>query len=363
MVKGCGSLCPSLINERQLQIIWRNRLFRQDGLVTEDGRKVRVKFPGFLNGEAGPDFVRAVIDVDGEELKGDVELHLYPSGWYQHAHHSRQDYSNVILEVVLRREDLELGSKVPRLILEPYLQGSILELVKRLEGLEVPWGDRIEPMLGEAGKRRFDQKVKRIEYMLYRGTPDQVLYRGIMRALGYKANKEGFEELARLVPYEGLRGRTLAEIESMLLKEARGIRWRLGFVRPANHPYRRIRGMAGFLSWLGGRGLAKFFEGQFVKQGQARQAVKGLIKLCQTDPASRRGIGRSRWGLIIFNVVLPFICSQRPELRDQIVSIYITHPPIQDGFTPRVCKDLGVNRASIRSVCDQMGLWYLYRLR
>ena len=56
-----------------------------DGLETEDGRRLRVVYPGRLSGLAGPDFRDTVLETEaGELITGDVELHVDAPDWYRH---------------------------------------------------------------------------------------------------------------------------------------------------------------------------------------------------------------------------------------------------------------------------------------
>ncbi|HEY5475352.1 MAG TPA: DUF2851 family protein [Tepidiformaceae bacterium] len=66
----------------------------------EDGRSLRVVFPGIPGGPAGPDFRGAIVEASGDLLRGDVELHLRASGWHQHGHDADSAYRDVVLHVV-----------------------------------------------------------------------------------------------------------------------------------------------------------------------------------------------------------------------------------------------------------------------
>ena len=56
----------------------------------------------------------------------------------------------------------------------------------------------------EAGDERFRRKARRFEAALLDREADQVLYEGLMKALGYSQNKEPFQKLARLLPLSAL---------------------------------------------------------------------------------------------------------------------------------------------------------------
>lgn len=76
---------------------WRGWLLR-----AEQGEQYRLIFQGRRGGPVGPDFRDAILQrADGERIRGDVELHLDPSGWYAHAHATDPRYNAVALHVTL----------------------------------------------------------------------------------------------------------------------------------------------------------------------------------------------------------------------------------------------------------------------
>lgn len=282
-------MLPSLYSERELQHLWHRQLFRRDRLLTEDARPVVVEFPGLPAGEGGPDFRGARVVIGGERRSGDVELHLSPSGWRAHGHDRDGAYAGVILHVVLRREPFaDRPSAVPVLVLEPHLGGSFAP-----RALEAS-GD-----LDALGEEWFAERRGRLERALERGTPDEVLYREILVALGYKHNKAAMAELGRRCPLGSLGG-TAGEIEARLLAAARALpreMWRLRNVRPANHPWRRLSGLARFLAAEAGGGLAR---GLASLPGPEAMAA-------WLDPDGTGGIGPARAGEIVANVFVPFL--------------------------------------------------------
>src|SRR5574341_2399365 len=118
-------MLASLYTERELQLVWERQLLRRSNLLTEDARRVEVEFPGVRSGEGGPDFRGARLVIGGVPRRGDVELHLTPSGWKAHGHDRDGAYAGVVLHVVLRRlEFADAPGAIPILVLEPYLLGA-----------------------------------------------------------------------------------------------------------------------------------------------------------------------------------------------------------------------------------------------
>jgi hypothetical protein len=68
------------VDERIVQAIWHEQLLHGDRLATCSGKPVRVIDPGKWNGEAGPDFRTAELEIGGRRLRGDVEIHVLSSG-------------------------------------------------------------------------------------------------------------------------------------------------------------------------------------------------------------------------------------------------------------------------------------------
>lgn len=283
-------MLQSLYTEKDLQQIWERGLFRREGLLTEDARAVRVEFPGVRSVEGGPDFRGARVVIGGERRSGDVEIHLTPSRWEAHGHGRDGAYAGVILHVVLRRDAfLEPPRDLPLLVLEPYLEGGT-----------APTGAPGKADLDALGEEWFEARRARLERARERRGGDEVLYREILVALGYKNNKAAMAETARRCPLGSLLGRPAGEIERSLRSAAEGLprgMWRLRNVRPANHPWRRLSGMARFLASAGEEGLV----GGLRARGTLGEMAAWL------DPDGTGQIGPSRALEIVLNVFVPFL--------------------------------------------------------
>jgi hypothetical protein len=281
----------SLYSESALQDLWEGGRFRTQRLIAEDGRAIEIEFPGLRSREGGPDFRGARLRIGGEPRAGDVELHLVASGWEAHGHGSDGAYAAVILHVVLRREPFREppAGGAPLLVLEPYLQ-PLVPPPARIEAV----GD-----LDALGEEAFRARRVRLERLLERLSPDEVLYREILVALGYKQNLAAMAELARRRPLSSLEG-SAAEIEAGLAAAAAAMPpalWRLRNVRPANHPRRRLSGMARFLAAARDEGLAA---------GLARRRSLSAMS-AWLDPDGNGLIGPQRAAEIALNVLVPFL--------------------------------------------------------
>src|SRR5688500_4462850 len=93
---------PSLqpIDERIVQAIWHEQLLQVEQLKTISGKRVQAVDPGQWNGEAGPDFLSADLQIGEQRVRGDVEIHINASDWQRHQHHRDFAYNRVVLHVV-----------------------------------------------------------------------------------------------------------------------------------------------------------------------------------------------------------------------------------------------------------------------
>jgi len=201
-------------SEKQARLMWQQAMGTK--LTTAEDEQFNVIYPGRLNGDNGPDFRDAVIVSKYRWMKGDVEVHVGSSDWHRHKHHIDEEYNNVILHVVMWRDCdsptvLESGREVPVLCLASALQHQAYLLPHRLPCFPTVnhmHTRTLSKILDTAGEQRFRQRADRFRAELERERADQVLFRGIMRALGYAKNTKPFEELARRIPLSRILVRT-----------------------------------------------------------------------------------------------------------------------------------------------------------
>ncbi len=293
------------LNEAALTELWREQRFPRSALVTRQGVSLRVLHPGRPGRGAGPDFRHAALETpSGAVLRGDIELHTLASNFRAHGHHRDPRYDRVILHVVFEDdlgEDalLASGRRAPVVALAPWVDGRARELAAELaqpaawqepcQGAAGRLGEAaVASVLEELGERRMSAKRERLRAALAAVGPEQALYEGLLRALGYGGNEEVMLLLARRLPWRGLREGLLrtapaprqATAEALLLgtagllpsqrghegplsahpalleglwRECRRAdpapqRWRLWGTRPENHPARRLAGAATLLT-------------------------------------------------------------------------------------------------------------------
>jgi hypothetical protein len=202
----------SIFPESGILKIWQDYLPGMPNLLTDDGESVHVIYPGRINDDLGADIRDAVIATSRGVLKGDVEIHVKSSNWYNHHHDQDPSYNRVILHVVFWHDtrtpiNLQNGLKVPTLELYKYVESQTNHFTE----FGYPYMIRTMPcrraiynwddvfvgkILDAAGQERFWAKANDFQNKLSLIGSGQSLYRGIMAALGYTKNKHPMMELA-----------------------------------------------------------------------------------------------------------------------------------------------------------------------
>ena len=205
------------MKEDFLHYIWKNGFFKQQQLFTTDAEAIEIKYPGFHNMDAGPDFFNARIRIGDFLWAGNVEIHLKASDWYKHKHQFDKNYDTIILHVVYDDDEpvyRSTGELMPTLILnkrieeghlQKYLnliQSSHEKIPCELKIKEVPtivlqyWFDRLMV-------ERLEDRCKFIEEQLEktRNNWEEVFYRMLARTFGFRVNNIPFQILAEQLPY------------------------------------------------------------------------------------------------------------------------------------------------------------------
>ncbi|MEP6774774.1 MAG: DUF2851 family protein [Chloroflexota bacterium] len=217
------------ITEAHLAAIWNEQSPLRGPMWDCAGQPVAVVYRGRWSAGSGPDFSGAMLTLgeDGARLlRGDVEMHLRCADWYAHGHDTDPRYNGVALHVVLwplgakpvTRAD---GVSVPTLVLADYITLPAPQLVDQITPLlpnlgtlseEPCWQrtqhwpiERLMEHIEAAGDARMEEKTARMEADLdVFGSLDEVLYRGLLDALGYSSNREPMLALATAIPLSTL---------------------------------------------------------------------------------------------------------------------------------------------------------------
>ncbi|MBN1367667.1 MAG: DUF2851 family protein [Dehalococcoidales bacterium] len=413
----------SNLAEYRLVDLWRDLVSREDTLVTENGEPLRIIYPGRLNDDRGADFRDAVIIRGNVIQQGEIELHVNSGDWEAHGHHRNPAYNNVILHVVLEENgSLTMhranGELLPTLSLRGYLEKRLQAAPSALPCAEIAVGnpEKVTHLLDEAGEARFRQKVAEFQSELMQTAAGQVLYWGILGALGYSKNKTPCQKLADIVPLRVLASLTqnLSEKESLLRQQAlllgaagllpslRSVNsnndkyivtleklwlehsftetlasgnWNLFKVRPNNSPLRRLaalshlvwryrhNGLSGSLLDLIGdtrvENVRELTDAFLVNSSGYWAAHYDFGLACSRfSPAL---IGADRAGEIIINILLPFIYA-RENSSGKSLDMFCHYPVLPaNSIEKHLQKQLGLGKGMINSACRQQGLIHIYK--
>lgn len=426
------------VSERIVSQIWKYQLVEEARMIAAGGELVRVVYCGRENDDRGPDFRDAVVVIDGSEpIKGDVEVHVRSSDWRSHGHHRDPAYNRVMLHVVMWHDSrmptlLENGGMVPILPLSWCLSGSLEEIVQQISSRSLPrmpcygagrrLGDVvIGQVLDNAGEERFRSKAALFRRQLEVEEAEQVLYRGIMGALGYARNKEPFQRLAGQLPVPLLRtlsskekGRSVITLQALMLGAAgllpsqrrmvivdddrfvtdlegrwhsSGVTcqmdeagWHFFRVRPLNFPPRRIAAVSHLIARCGSNSLVERISGVMVGASSLRYNDLEDEFMVITDgywqhhldfgvecTAAPTLLGRGRAAEIVLNIVLPFFFAwsesdSYPGLKDKVLALYRGYSRMGWNKVTRLVlhRTLDGSTKVVDSARRQQGLLHLY---
>jgi hypothetical protein len=420
-------------SEKQAALLWQ-QVVRKELSSTKD-EPLSVIYPGRTSGDNGPDFRDAVIAIESHWMNGDVEVHVKSSDWYGHRHHADPEYNNVILHVVLWYDCncptlLQNGKLVPVLSLakalrhQPYLLPDQLPCFQILNRIDE---QTVGKILNTAGEERFKQKAAHFQAQILDDAPrtpgireaaGQVLYRGMMRALGYAKNTKPFEELADrmslpfiesrkglvlkqalllgtagLLPSQRRQGESgnreeVRELEQIWQSADRKTQtmkendWNLSHIYPNNSPVRRIIAQSYLLERYSEE---KLLSGvlQLVKEAHSpngRHVFENGLTVAgdgywqdhfDFDVRSKTKIsallGHSKAGEIIVNVVLPFAFSWAEltadaKLTENAMDLCRNYPRLADNcITRHMLAQLCLEEFSDLTACHQQGLIHIFR--
>lgn len=204
------------LTERHIQAIWLEQKYFK-GLKTSSGLPIRVISPGIWNAEAGPDFLKAHLEIGGTVVKGDVEIHLSEQSWYSHHHHLDSKYNQVVFHLCLwtPKEKIHLetasGQHFHRAYLENYLTVPVNQLIYLIDTDLYPYRkfigsgqcahqlfkilpeNKIETLFSDAATWRLQKKNTFLK--IRSKNPRHWAGIGVAMALGYKNNANEFAEL------------------------------------------------------------------------------------------------------------------------------------------------------------------------
>lgn len=206
------------MTENLFQHIWSGLYFKTTGLETTCGLDVSVIRQGRLNCSDGPDFREAELRIGGLTFFGDVELHLRPEEWFNHGHQKDPRYNQVVLHVVLSGRPgkpamLADGTKVPCLILQPYISNALNDVLQYAGSrqemacagmLHLISPRVIEDQITKAHEAYFEFRINQLMAGFDPSLPSSLAWKrllavGLFEGLGYTQNTSQMAELCRLL--------------------------------------------------------------------------------------------------------------------------------------------------------------------
>jgi hypothetical protein len=322
------------VPESVLQNIWFNGDFNHKGLRTLSGKSISILNPGRLNDNEGPDFLEALLKIDGKAIVGSVEVHFEPIDWFYHYHHINPSFDSVILHVVLALgnhtsgdlnrsyflnslRDLETLTLLPYLNtdLENYaIEHALLTFEKKnffdfkylRENLSE--AERIALFYAEA-KTRFQRKVKFAKKRLEYSSWDEACHVMLLEVLGYSRNRLAMSNIGLHQPLANWH--QSAEV----LYEKYKTDWKLSGVRPANQPLTRLKQYTSLLekepNWPK-RILehSAFFKdqglGNSINNRKRSPMMRKIKQVFQSD-ILHNFVGETRFHTIMIDAILPLI--------------------------------------------------------
>lgn len=290
------------LTELDLQSLWFAGSFGSE-LLSIEGKTVQIIDFGVWNSGAGPDFTGCTVKVNGQTLRGDIELDPDARDWERHGHGSNPDYARVILHVILHmpegarfytrtldhKEILQIqvtpamlaGDARPNRGLAAARLGRCATPLREMED------KRVHSMLESAAQYRLEKKSQRLHRCIAAHGREQAIFQALAQTLGYRNNQQPFFILAQRLPLKRLLKCGIAQREALLfgvsgfletvryedttpetrkylrqlwaewwkVREECGrwvrpqqlLRWKLAATRPGNHPQRRLGALAAML--------------------------------------------------------------------------------------------------------------------
>lgn len=350
------------LSEAELALIWAGQRFPPQALRTPLGLPVGVRNPGRRNGGPGPDFLDAVLELEGRERRGDVELHLRASSFRAHGHHLDPAYDGLALHVVYRADDgaetrLSNGKSAPVAAFAPWVEQRAADLRRWLEqpplwrepcrDAEARLGaEGIGRALTEAGRARFAVRASALAEQVRLLGEEEALWQALLHSLGVGGDREGFRRLARAFPAALARTLTAsrspaeaAQVLAAALLATAGLAPAAVALsvplpaplrppiaaggRPANRPQRRLAALAALWARAGGD-LPAYARRSVAEAGNAAELV---ARWSVADENSAAPLGPQRARELVLNAVLPFCAGSEDSAAAGVERLLAGLPP------------------------------------
>ncbi len=382
------------IAETLVAQLWEKNYFNTIDLVTDHGKMVRIISTGQPNRDSGPDFKDITLMIDNQIQHGDLEIHRSADDWYLHGHHTDSAYNDVILHLIVGtsiadKQAIRINQQPVTAQVFVNISREEIQSLIRTYKLTIPFehpqrncklssldNHRKLCLIEKAGLVRFQQKADRFLEERAQNSWNQIIYKGIMEALGYSKNQRPFRTLAQLLPYEmihrelqssleltdiqalffGVAGLLPSQDPKLMIRDAKDaeviaqleaswakIQQRIGVVpmkreswqffrlRPDNFPTRRLAGASFLFNRFLDTGLLETLLNLFQSfNDESLHVIREMeiLFICEADGfwsrhylLNEKGatkdaaalIGRNRAREIIVNIILPAIYAYAKE--------------------------------------------------
>lgn len=345
------------MNEQLLHYVWKHKLFNKFNIQTSDGQPVDIVSVGEHNHNAGPDFFNGRIKIGGTEWAGSIEIHIKSSDWYKHGHEKDPAYNNVILHVV-SEFDVEIKTQnnilVPTIELQfdPKLTSNYQALINSKKWVACEdYFSSIDPMLRNIWNEtllieRLQRKSEFVKTLMAQTNNDldEVFFKMLCQNMGFKTNKQPFEQLSRKITLKNIRalGNNKEQIEALLFGAAGFLQkpkddyhqilakefshlstkykitpldpviWKFARMRPVNFPTIRIAQLANILSQSTAfsqqlKEAKEIIEAQKLFNATVSNYWQTHFTFGKESKKSPKNLGASSINNIIINSVFPFL--------------------------------------------------------
>ena len=231
------------LDEIEVQSLWFAGHF-PDQYHCRQGRHIKIISPGEWNRGAGPDFIEATIEIDGELKHGPIELDLEARNWELHGHSQSESFNEVILHVALEDEGATYFTRssndrdIPRIVIQreeltkalglPRLSQALARPGRCLQPLSQLPEEAIHSLLHQAALHRAQLKAARFNVIARRHGFAQALWENFADSLGFSANRLPMRLLAQRLSLKRLTTLSSDEVEAVIFGTA-------GFLSPELH--------------------------------------------------------------------------------------------------------------------------------
>jgi hypothetical protein len=384
---------PAATHEEELYALWEHHALTGAGFACAGGERVIVVSRGSRNLQAGPDYLGAVLLIDGDVKVGAVEMHLSEADWFAHGHHEDRAYERTILHIV---RSAPRQSRLPI----PTLPASVLSSGEHSAPAGGGWksatitAELVAELSWSRLLRRAVEVLRSEESLSARDRLRRAFVRRLFDCLGYSRNRAqmcavaesiladepalqhaSFDGTAALLfAASGLDPTRLSEAGRGWMGEARlhgilggcahgkpAIEWDMG-TRPGNSPALRL--------WAGTKLCFDLYHNKLLPKLVERLLATGQIDRLHDLLVVRFGkdvcIGAERAREILVNALLPValaggIVAGNRRLIEQACLAYRFAPSLASNSVTRIVERRYLRGATLRGAFWQQGAIEFYQ--